>query len=81
MHGVDAFFWWDGTFVTIDVSMMPKDTLGCLRADFVLTPKDLEPEALLAFGKKVAMLLKDRRPKRRGKRRSKKRHNKPIVLE
>lgn len=78
-HGVDAIFWWSGVFVTIDVSIRPKDALGKLKADFVLTPKDLKDEELKAFGQKVANLLKLRRRNvRENKIRNK---EKPVFIE
>ena len=54
-HGVDAFFWWRGVSVTIDVSTSNKK---CPSADFVFTPRDYFDSRLLSrFGKKVADLL------------------------
>ena len=60
-HGVDLFFWWRGAIVTVDVSLLPKDTMGRLKADFVFKLDDFSPESLDLFGKKVATLLKERR--------------------
>lgn len=57
-HGVDAFFWWQGVYATIDASTRRKKEL--LKADFLFTPKDLQHDRLLAFGKKVAELLIER---------------------
>ncbi len=61
-HGVDAFFWWQGAFVTFDVSLRQKEKEGSLKArsDFVLSPEHLSPEGLNLWSKKVARLLKER---------------------
>ncbi|MBA3733396.1 hypothetical protein H0W91_03410 [Patescibacteria group bacterium] len=59
-HGVDAFFWWQGAYVTIDVSLRGKDLLGTLKADILFTPKDLRPLRLQDFGKAVAKILVER---------------------
>lgn len=53
-HGVDAFFWWQGVFVTIDLTLR---THKFRKADFFLQPKDLAHKNLMAFGEKVAGLL------------------------
>lgn len=58
-HGVDAFFWWQGVYATIDVSVRIKDSRE-LKADFLFLPKDLERSRLLNFGKNVASLLIER---------------------
>ena len=72
-HGVDAFFWWYGAFVTIDASLAPKDEDGSLKADFILKPEDLSVLALDRWGKRVANLLKQRachlKRRERGERR------------
>lgn len=72
-HGVDAVFLWYGVIVTIDASLRSKDKDGKLKADFVLNPRDLAPEALDVFGKRVADLLKQRRRFSRTERVRKKR--------
>lgn len=59
-HGVDAFFWWQGVYVTIDASLRMKQGPE-LKADFVLNPKDLEPQNLSVWGKQVAELLIERK--------------------
>ncbi len=54
-HGVDAFFVWRGTFVTIDLSLGRKKYPS---ADFILTPADMnDHKRLLVFGRKAADLL------------------------
>ena len=58
-HGVDAFFWWQGACVTIDISMLPAEFKN-LKADVLFNPEDMEEERLFVFGKKVADLLKER---------------------
>lgn len=58
-HGVDAFFWWQGACVTIDISMLPAEHKN-LKADVLFNPEDMEGERLFAFGKRVADLLKER---------------------
>jgi hypothetical protein len=70
-HGIDAFFWWQGVYVTIDVSLRPKSEEE-LKADFLVMPEDLEPEQLQNLGKKIAELLKERNF---GLRRHEKKHN------
>ncbi len=57
-HGVDAFFFWEGIHVTIDVSFFGK---GELKANFLITPKEMEPERLGLLGNEIAQLLKERR--------------------
>ncbi len=59
-HGIDAFFYWQGVYVTFDVSLRPKDLQGTLKADFVFGPNELTPEGLEFFGQKVAGLLRRR---------------------
>ena len=63
--GVDVFFWWEGVYATIDLSLRSKakEKKGklFLKADFLLSPKDLEPENLFYFAKNVAKLLKRRK--------------------
>ncbi len=63
MYGVDAFFWWDGIYVTIDASLAKKEHGYGLQADFVLNPVDLKADALNSLGRKIADLLKERRSK------------------
>ena len=60
-HGVDAFFFWEGVFVTIDVSLLEKAEP---KADFLVTPREMEPERLGSFGNEIAQLLKEGRRKK-----------------
>jgi len=53
-HGVDAFVWWNGVFVTIDASTYYK---GEKKADFILTAAELRKPNLSYFGQRVANLL------------------------
>ena len=57
-HGVDAFFWWQGVLVSIDVSLILQKEI---KADLLVTPEDLTPEGLSRLGRKIAELLKERR--------------------
>ncbi|MSU45284.1 MAG: hypothetical protein EXS47_01490 [Candidatus Zambryskibacteria bacterium] len=63
--GVDAFFMWEGVFATIDLSLRSKAKQKkgklFLKADFLLSPKDLELDNLFYFAKNVAKLLKRRK--------------------
>lgn len=66
-HGIDAFFWWQGAKVTLDVSMIPKIRIPILekgeselKADILVLPEDMSPERLRLLGKKIATLLKER---------------------
>ena len=59
-HGVDAFFWWYGACVTIDVSLVPGAFQVTVKADFVLTPEDLLPQNISNWALNVAALLKKR---------------------
>lgn len=64
-YGVDAFFWWEGVFVTVDLSLQSKAKVETgrlhLKADFLLCPEDFRPERLRGFGRCVAKLLKRRK--------------------
>ncbi len=64
-HGIDCFFWFDSSIVTIDLTTWPLAYHLSKRADFVLTPdcffKDpptvLDPEAIRRTAKGIADLL------------------------
>ncbi len=58
-HGVDAFFWWENVYVTIDVSLIPKEGEE-LKADFVVNPEDLDGQRLSSLGREIGKLLKER---------------------
>ncbi len=65
-YGIDAFFWWEGVYVTWDLSLKRKtrdaeDPDFSLEADFVVTPKDLEGHGLNKLGLKIATRLIRRR--------------------
>ena len=64
-HGVDAFFWWQGVYVSIDASRILKRKIGLwkerLKADFLITPEDVSPERLSYLGGQMATVLKGRR--------------------
>ncbi len=57
-YGVDAFFWWNGVHVTIDLSTKHKLNK---RAEFLLTPNQVVKEHLSYFGQQVANLLVQKR--------------------
>ena len=59
--GVDAFFWWQGVYATIDVTTSKGKHLRGFGADFLFTRKEVEPVRLREFGKEVAALLIKRR--------------------
>jgi hypothetical protein len=68
-HGVDAFFWWEGTYLTLDASLVSKTRRvkgekkkkGDLKADLLIKPEDLTPERLAVLGEQIATFLKERR--------------------
>lgn len=57
-YGVDAFFWWNGVYVTIDVSTHRKKKV---KANFSLTSKQLDQKSLSQFGAAVAGLLMEKK--------------------
>jgi len=64
-HGVDAFFWWMGVYLTIDASQVSKgkEKKGKrhLKADLLVTPADLNPTRLASLGEYIANFLKEKR--------------------
>ena len=64
-HGVDAFFFWKGVYLSLDASLIPKERVesgkGRLKADILVTPDDLTPTGLARLGENVAHQLKRRR--------------------
>jgi len=60
-HGIDAFFFWEGVYATIDVSLLEKEEL---KADILITPREMEPERLGSLGHEITQLLKGRRSKK-----------------
>lgn len=77
-HGVDAFFWWEGCYVTLDASILQKHKGGRgkygLKADFVLTPSNTHSkESLSNTGRMIAEFLKRKKVVERTKKK-KKRH-------
>ncbi|MEQ1561537.1 MAG: hypothetical protein ABL899_02325 [Nitrospira sp.] len=55
-HGVDFFFWWNGVFVTVDITTLKSKNE--YNADFLLTQYDLDDRCRLrSFGRGVASLL------------------------
>lgn len=87
-HGIDAFFWWHGVFATIDASLIPKQKIGLgeryirgtyLKADFLISPPDLESEGLALLGKRIADLLIKRMYDLRRRAKPRKRKKVPKV--
>jgi hypothetical protein len=68
-HGIDAFFFWEGVYVALDVSLLPKYEV---KADFLITPVEMTGEKLGSLGKEIAALLKRRRRAERHKNMKKK---------
>jgi hypothetical protein len=68
-HGRDAFFFWEGVYVTIDVSLLPKVRT---KADFLVSPTEMQTERLNSLGNEIAQLLKERRKNERQKKLRKK---------
>ena len=68
-HGVDAFLWWEGVCVTLDMFTALKSKRGRgrfrLKADLLFGPGDIEAESLLDLAESIAQLLKTKRLKRR----------------
>ncbi|MFA5889067.1 MAG: hypothetical protein WCW47_02380 [Candidatus Paceibacterota bacterium] len=72
-HGVDAFFFWNGTYVSVDVSITQKKRKGGrrngsrLKADVLITPADNNPARLRELGRQIAELFQSRleQPKKR----------------
>ena len=64
-HGVDSFFWWNGVYLSLDASLIPKERgesgKGHLKADILITPDDLTPAGLPRLGEDIARQLKGRR--------------------
>ena len=72
-HGVDAFFFWEGAYATVDVSFLDKDKAD-LKANFLITPDDMEPRRLDEVGFEIARFLNYcRRQKEGGRRRGRRR--------
>lgn len=72
-YGADAFFWWQGAFVTFDASLISEEYQPYFKANFLLGPDDLLPESLDNFGFQVSQLLRlrsnyARRMETRGRR-------------
>jgi hypothetical protein len=53
-HHIDAFFFWDGVIVTVDLSTENK---ADFQADILLSTRDLNPRHLPAFGERVGKCL------------------------
>ncbi len=57
-HGVDAFFWWEGVYASVDLSLKRKESTS---ADLQLTREDLQSPYLGEFGRNVGEYLIARR--------------------
>jgi len=58
--GIDAFFSIGASIVTFDISLRGHKSAGRLRADFLVTPEDID-ENFADVGKRIALLLTKRK--------------------